>query len=945
MSLFKTLGIAVMCGALAGSASATTWHVDPFGTGDAPTIQAAIDSAAAGDTVEVACGTYSEHGIPMKSGVVLRSESGDPACAIVDAGDAGRCFSFSACDSTTVMEGLTCTNGDPGVGQAGGVILVTDGSPRFRSCHFTSGYVHGIGPTHGGGIYIQGSISHPLLDDCTLEGNTVWNGDGGAIYAAGAAVTLIDCIVSGNSAGAGAGVFAGRQTLIDCVISDNSATFGAGTLPASGSTYTRCRFMGNSAASAGGATYVYNGSSLDLVDCLFDQNSAGLNGSAVFAFNAVFTMTGCTLVRNSGSNQVFVDQYGTATLDRSVIAFSTLGSALSCGSGTGVTLSVTCCDFFGNPGGDWGGCEGNPGENGNFAADPRFCNVASGDFTLEDASPCLPGQHPDGAVCGLIGAYGQGCLTPSYVWVLDPPPDTVTVGAAGDLTAEVLYLGERQSGRASFLELLSLQGLVASSGPATENPDSTYTLPYLAGLAIGLDSVVVRDTNAVSVPDTLPVYVTYAPDRIEVATNSFHIQPGDSVRVRVSILDAVGARVPDENQPFTVTSLAGLGTVGAFVAEPDTSYAAWYVAAAVGTDTLEAYDPDCAFAVRDSTTIDVLATARIASVLDVPDDQGGQVRVTWAADLRDTVSADPAIVEYVTWRRIDEEASAAVWTTAIPLDAALPMLTAARTADPADAAAPPLLLDAGFLWEPVGPQVPAMQWPAYASVVPTLGDSTITGGQHWSVFFVSAHTADPHVHYSSPPDSGWSTDDLAPAVPGGLALASDLLSWDDPVDGDFAHFSVLGSETGDPGDAVLVAHTVDPWLDVGEAPWPWYHATATDFSGNESGAASLENPATGVATAPIVPDRFALYPPRPNPSGGVTTIAFDVPEAGHATVRIVDVTGRVVRTLVVGSVEPGRYAPRWDGRDAAGRATAAGMYFVQMRAGEFEEARKIVRLR
>jgi hypothetical protein len=73
---------------------------------------------------------------------------------------------------------------------------------------------------------------------------------------------------------------------------------------------------------------------------------------------------------------------------------------------------INCNDVWGNTVDNWVGLDPT-GVNGNFSADPLFCprvsNTAPLDLRLSSLSPCLPGQHPYGDDCGLIGALDQGC--------------------------------------------------------------------------------------------------------------------------------------------------------------------------------------------------------------------------------------------------------------------------------------------------------------------------------------------------------------------------------------------------------------------------------------------------------------------------------------------------------------------------------------------------------
>ncbi len=63
------------------------------------------------------------------------------------------------------------------------------------------------------------------------------------------------------------------------------------------------------------------------------------------------------------------------------------------------------------------------------------------------------------------------------------------------------------------------------------------------------------------------------------------------------------------------------------------------------------------------------------------------------------------------------------------------------------------------------------------------------------------------------------------------------------------------------------------------------------------------------------------------------------------TIRVYDVAGRLVTTLVDGTVEPGRYAATWDGRSDAGEAVGSGVYFCVMETPEYHATSKMMLLK
>ena len=82
---------------------------------------------------------------------------------------------------------------------------------------------------------------------------------------------------------------------------------------------------------------------------------------------------------------------------------------------------------------------------------------------------------------------------------------------------------------------------------------------------------------------------------------------------------------------------------------------------------------------------------------------------------------------------------------------------------------------------------------------------------------------------------------------------------------------------------------------------------------------------------------FSLGQSYPNPFHSLTTIEFSLSAPDRVVIRIIDPAGRVVRTLVDDSFQPGRYTATWNGTDQAGTPVGSGVYFYSM-----ESARRII---
>ncbi len=331
----------------------------------------------------------------------------------------------------------------------------------------------------------------------------------------------------------------------------------------------------------------------------------------------------------------------------------------------------------------------------------------------------------------------------------------------------------------------------------------------------------------------------------------------------------------------------------------------------------------------------------ISSVVDNPADQGGYVVLNWAASERDVLNLQ-TITHYSIWRATD----------ALPAkhgDPGTDRINVALEEIGRDFAGPAFRVeDVGgedYYWEWLGNQ-DAIYAAGYSFLAATRQDS-IAGELAQHYFQVVAHTTNPFRFWASLPDSGYSVDNLAPAMPVALKGRAILpagglrLHWDPNPEADLYGYAVYrGGEGGwEPEPTSLLAMVTD--TSFVDAEWHWgveyrYKVAARDIHGNEGPAAALSPDAiTGIDEMDIS-GVFFLAQNKPNPFNPQTMINYDLPRDSLVRLSVYDVAGRLVRTLVDGEeISAGRWKAVWDGRDWTGRAVASGIYFCRLKAGDY----------
>jgi hypothetical protein len=332
------------------------------------------------------------------------------------------------------------------------------------------------------------------------------------------------------------------------------------------------------------------------------------------------------------------------------------------------------------------------------------------------------------------------------------------------------------------------------------------------------------------------------------------------------------------------------------------------------------------------------------AVKDVPNDQGGKVRVEWYASSRDQLTQQ-TITKYTIWRAIDQ----AIYANAVA--AGVPEVKATDDASsfPDRAVRREKLQALDYFWELIGTQSAAYRY-AYSFTAATSFDSTATNSATHR-FQILAHANSDLINWPSNILSGRSVDNVAPPPPPFLTAQrignSVYLKWNGVHIPDLDRYTVYRATSAGvtPIPADFLSDDPDTLLTDASAPTSaaYYIVTATDVHQNQS-LKSNEASVAATTNAGNLPPIAALtvLQNHPNPFTGETQLRVGLPARGDVRVEIYDVAGRRVRSVLVPAQEKGWDTLRISAVDDRGAVLPSGVYFYKVHAGAETVTKKMV---
>jgi|GEM_PF-6259214 len=399
---------------LASNAGAATLHVPA----DYPTIQAGVDAASPGDTVLVAPGTYTQVSqktiggqiwkaiVFLRGDILVRSEDG-PSSTILDlmqlSGDETTAVAaIQVPTGALTVEGFTIIGAPPYVSHVTAYNCGPDVTLTLRDSL--------ISGQSGNSYGVYARNAHVLLTNSTVRGcrgiDIINNQERDLV--------VTDCIVESCSQGISiydqtSGALTIQET--DFLVNQNAVVLEGEVVGG----VLNCRFIGNVDSTDYGSaciTAYFADASLYIANNLFENNvTSGYQAASAILFN--YPTGGAYIYGNTITNSTtqfaavgfgedsYVSSY--FSLANNIIDRTTGGPGVRFNPSAGVLLSE--CNVFWNNTSDILGASLGPTDR---VASPQFCDALQGDYRVGSNSPCLP-QNSNG--CGLIGLFGEGCVT------------------------------------------------------------------------------------------------------------------------------------------------------------------------------------------------------------------------------------------------------------------------------------------------------------------------------------------------------------------------------------------------------------------------------------------------------------------------------------------------------------------------------------------------------